>query len=159
MDHSYYMKIALEEACKAQDKDEVPVGAVLVDDAGLILAAAHNQTISASDPSAHAEILVLRDGAARLSNYRLTGTTLYSTIEPCMMCMGAIVHARVASLVYGAPDMKWGAAGSLYDFSSDARLNHRVNVVTGVEAEACKTLIQDFFRQKRKSVASWDSIT
>lgn len=153
------MKIALEEARKAQDKDEVPVGAVLVDDAGIILATGHNQTISASDPSAHAEILVLRDGADRLSNYRLTGTTLYSTIEPCMMCMGAIVHARVASLVYGAPDMKWGAAGSLYDFSSDARLNHRVTVVSGVEAEACKTLIQDFFRQKRKSVASWDSIT
>jgi tRNA(adenine34) deaminase len=154
MNHASYMKAAVEEAEKARRIDEVPIGAVLVDAGGDLIAAGHNQTITQQDPTAHAEMLVLRRAAERLKNYRLPGTTLYVTVEPCLMCMGAIVHARVGRLVFGAPDSKWGAAGSLYDFSTDSRLNHAIEVIAGIETDACRNLIQDFFRGKRKSIAS-----
>jgi tRNA(adenine34) deaminase len=147
--HEFYMRAALEEARKARGIEEVPVGAVLVSAAGDILAAAHNRTIAERDPTGHAEILALRRGAEKLQNYRLLNTTLYVTIEPCIMCMGAIVHARVARLVYGAPDPKWGAAGSLYNVAADPRLNHQVDVVSGARAEECRQLMQDFFRSRR----------
>jgi tRNA(adenine34) deaminase len=143
------MRIALEEARRAEQIDEVPVGAVLVDASGDLLAAACNRTIANADPTAHAEILALRAAAEKLRNYRLLNTTLYVTIEPCLMCMGAVVHARVARVVYGAPDPKWGAAGSLYHFALDPRLNHRPEVVAGVCEIECRKLIQEFFRLKR----------
>ena len=150
INHNAYMKLALSEAKKANEKAEVPIGAVLVSQAGDILAASHNQTISLSDPTAHAEILVLRKAAHQTQNYRLLNTILYVTIEPCVMCMGALVHARISRLVYGAKDPKWGAAGSLYDLADDIRLNHRVEVIAGICEDDCRALMQNFFRSKRK---------
>ena len=147
--HEHFMQIALVEALKAQAKDEVPVGAVLVDARGGILAAAHNQTIADSDPTAHAEILALRRAAGDAGNYRLLSTSLYVTIEPCVMCMGALIHARVGRIVFGAHDPKWGAAGSLYDFSQDHRFNHRPEIVGGVCLDECRALIKGFFQKKR----------
>jgi tRNA(adenine34) deaminase len=147
--HADYMRMALEEARRARQIDEVPVGSVLVAEYGDLLARAHNRTIADADPTAHAEILALRAAAAKLRNYRLLNTTLYVTIEPCCMCMGAIVHARVARVVYGAPDPKWGAAGSLYNLALDLRLNHRPEVLGGVCEDDCRELMQGFFRLKR----------
>ena len=143
------MAMAIEEAKKAADSDEVPVGAILVNDAGDILSTAHNAVVSTHDPTGHAEIRALRKGGRKRLNYRLLNTTLYVTIEPCVMCMGAIVHARVNRLVYGAPDPKWGAAGSLYNFSADPRFNHVVSVTAGVCRDECRTLIQNFFKNRR----------
>ena len=143
------MKLAIKEAKKAGQKAEVPVGAVLVAETGDILSSSHNQTITLADPTAHAEIMALRKAAKRILNYRLLGTTLYVTIEPCIMCMGAIVHARVTRVVFGAQDPKWGAAGSLYNFAEDVRLNHRPEIIHGVCQDECRALIQDFFRIRR----------
>jgi tRNA(adenine34) deaminase len=142
------MAIALEEAEAAIRKGEVPVGAVIVLD-GDILARAHNSPIALNDPTAHAEILVLRAAAEKLGNYRLTGTTLYVTVEPCIMCVGAIVHARISRLVYGAADPKNGGVTSLYRMLEDRRLNHTVEVKTGVLAGLCAELLSRFFREKR----------
>ena len=147
--HEYFMELALKEAKSAEQIGEVPVGAILVSENGEILSAAHNQTIKLADPTAHAEILTLRKAALEINNYRLLNTTLYVTVEPCIMCMGAIVHARISQVVFGAPDPKWGAAGSLYNFAADDRLNHRVDIITGVCAEDCRRLMQDFFLSKR----------
>jgi len=152
--HQKFIHIALLEAEKAGQRGEVPIGAVIVADNGEILAADHNRTIERSDPTAHAEILAMRAAAKQLYNYRLLNTTLYVTIEPCIMCMGAIINARVARVVFGAGDPKWGGAGSLYDFSSDIRLNHRVEVIRGVDEGDCRRLMQDFFRDKRKKGAN-----
>jgi tRNA(adenine34) deaminase len=143
------MKIALEEARRARQINEVPVGAVLVSASGDLLAEAHNQTIALQDPTAHAEILALRAAAGKLRNYRLLNTTLYVTVEPCVMCTGALVHARVKRLVFGASDPKWGGSGSLYNMAADPRLNHQIEVVAGVCAEECRELMQSFFRSKR----------
>ncbi|MES0447320.1 MAG: tRNA adenosine(34) deaminase TadA [Desulfobacterales bacterium] len=150
--HTKFMKLALDEAKKAVQKAEVPIGAVLVSDSWDILSLSHNQTISLADPTAHAEIITLRKAAQKLSNYRLLNTTLYVTIEPCIMCMGAIVHARVSRVVFGAKDPKWGAAGSLYNFANDTRLNFNPDIVHGVCEDECRTLIQDFFRLKRRDL-------
>ena len=147
--HKYFMGLALEEAKKAGHIGEVPVGAILVAASGEVLAAAHNRTINQVDPTAHAEILALRDAAIKYNNYRLLDTSLFVTIEPCIMCMGALVHARVKRVIYGANDPKWGAAGSLYNFSDDCRLNHRIEIVKGVREEECRVLMQAFFRAKR----------
>ena len=147
--HKYFMEIALQEAKKAGQIGEVPVGTIVVSGNGEIIAAAHNQTIKRVDPTAHAEILALRKAALEISNYRLLNTTLYVTVEPCIMCMGAIVHARISRLVFGTTDPKWGAAGSLYNYAEDDRLNHRVEIVADVCADDCRRLIQDFFRSKR----------
>ena len=147
--HENFMELALNEAKKAGQIGEVPVGAILVSENGEILSAAHNQTIKLADPTAHAEILTLRKAALEINNYRLLNTTLYVTVEPCIMCMGAIVYARISRVVFGAPDPKWGAAGSLYNFAADDRLNHRVDIITGVCAEDCRRLMQDFFLSKR----------
>ncbi len=144
-----FMELALKEAKKAGQIGEVPVGSVLVSENGEILSAAHNQTINLVDPTAHAEILALRKAALEINNYRLPNTTLYVTVEPCIMCMGAIVHARISRVVFGATDPKWGAAGSLYNYAEDDRLNHRVEITAGVRAEDCRRLMQDFFRAKR----------
>ena len=144
-----FMKLAIEEAKKAGQKAEVPVGAVLVAESGDILSFTHNQVITLVDPTAHAEISALREAATKVLNYRLLNTTLYVTIEPCLMCMGAIVHARVARVVFGARDLKWGAVGSLYNFAEDTRLNHRPNIIQGVCEDECRELMQEFFRSKR----------
>lgn len=143
------MRRALELAAIGEQAGEVPVGAVLVKD-GEILGEGWNQPIGSNDPSAHAEIVALRDAAARLNNYRLTGTTLYVTLEPCPMCAGAIIHARVACVVYGTRDPKGGAAGSVFDLlPSDHRFNHRVEVEGGVLAEQCAEQLRAFFRTRR----------
>ena len=147
--HSDYMRLALQEAKKAGQFDEVPVGAVLVSEAGEVLAAARNRTIELCEPTAHAEVIALREAAGKTRNYRLLNTTLYVTIEPCPMCMGALIHARVARLVFGAMDPKWGAAGSLYNLAQDRRLNHQIEVIAGVCAPECRGLVQEFFRRKR----------
>lgn len=147
--HTTYMRLALAEAEKAGQIDEVPVGAVLVSANGDLLAATHNQTIRQVDPTAHAEILALRQAAAALNNYRLPNSVLYVTIEPCAMCMGALIHARIATLVFGARDPRWGAAGSLYNLAVDERFNHRLEVIEGICEVECRDLIQTFFRNKR----------
>jgi tRNA(adenine34) deaminase len=147
--HEYFMDLALEEAKKAGQIGEVPVGAILVAESGKILTATHNRPINLVDPTAHAEILALRNGAIKLNNYRLLNTSLFVTVEPCIMCMGAIVHARVKRLIYGAGDPKWGAAGSLYNFATDDRLNHKVEIIKGVRDTECREMMQAFFRAKR----------
>jgi tRNA(adenine34) deaminase len=139
---------ALDEARRAAAAGEVPVGAIVVVD-GRVIARAHNAPIARHDPTAHAEILAIRAAAETLGNYRLTGATLYTTVEPCVMCCGAIVHARVARLVYGAADPKAGGVASLYRLLDDARLNHRVAVTAGVRAEECGALLTTFFRDRR----------
>ena len=147
-DHDF-MELALEEARLAAQEDEVPVGAVLVDRDGALLARAHNETIKRCDPTAHAEILALRGAAQVVGNFRLLDTTLYVTIEPCAMCMGALLHARVARIVFGAGDSKWGCAGSLYNLAGDGRLNHSISVDEGILKEECRALMQAFFRDRR----------
>jgi tRNA(adenine34) deaminase len=147
--HEKMMRLALAEAEKAGQNQEVPIGAVLVSAAGDILAKACNQTIGRADPTGHAEILAMRAAAQKIKNYRLLNTTLYVTVEPCVMCMGALIHSRVATLVFGAFDPKGGAAGSLYNFAADMRFNHRIEIIQGSCEAECGTLIQDFFRQKR----------
>lgn len=142
------MRLALAEAEKALQHGEVPVGAVIVLN-DRILAQAHNGPVGFKDPSAHAEILALRRAAAAEGNYRLQGTTLYVTIEPCLMCAGALVHARVSRLVFGAPDPKGGAVVSLYRVLEDSRFNHRVKVTGRVLGEACGEIMSRFFRGKR----------
>ncbi|MDD3581211.1 MAG: tRNA adenosine(34) deaminase TadA [Desulfobacca sp.] len=129
---SFYMDEALAEARKAQAAGEVPVGAVLVGPDGEIWGRGYNQPINLADPTAHAEILALREAARQAGNYRLPGTTLYVTIEPCLMCLGAIIHARLQRLVFGAPDPKAGACVSLYQIPADPRLNHRLEVQGGI---------------------------
>ena len=148
--HIKFMNPALKEAKKAGQIDEVPVGAVVVTEKGKILSSAHNQVIGLCDPTAHAEILAIRKAASKVQNYRLLNTTLYVTVESCIMCMGAIIHARISTVVFGAFDPKWGAAGSLYNFSDDTRLNHLPEILPGICKDECKALMQDFFRLKRK---------
>jgi len=146
---SPFMKEALQEATKGFEKGEVPVGAVIVDPDGVIVARAHNQPISLNDPCAHAEILALRQAGIFYRNYRLEGSTLVVTLEPCRMCIGAAMHARVSRVVFGTLDPKWGAAGSLYNVPEDLRLNHRLEVISGVLAEQCLKLMQAFFQMRR----------
>jgi len=148
-DLSHLMEQALREARTAFDSGEVPVGAVLARMDGEIIARASNKPIALHDPTAHAEILALRRGGVVEGNYRLTGCILAATVEPCLMCMGAIIQARIKHLVFGAPDPKCGAAGSLYDVPNDSRLNHRLRVTSGILEEDCRSLMQDFFRIRR----------
>lgn len=143
------MGLALAQAKAAADAGEVPVGAVVVGETGDILAQAHNAPISLNDPTAHAEILALRQAAARVGNYRLPGASLYVTIEPCLMCVGAMVQARIRRLVFGAADPKAGACISLYRIPKDARLNHRIEVTSSIREAECRELLQKFFRRKR----------
>ncbi|MGM0653047.1 MAG: tRNA adenosine(34) deaminase TadA [Bacillota bacterium] len=143
-----YMGIALEQAEVAGHCGEVPIGAVLVRD-GKVLAVDRNHKEEYKDATAHAEILVLRRGGQRLGGWRLSGATLYVTLEPCPMCAGAMVQARIDRLVYGAKDPKAGAAGTLYDITRDQRLNHRLIVTGGIREEQCVALLQQFFRSRR----------
>jgi len=149
------MRAALAEAEKARAAGEVPVGAVVVLD-GAIIGAGFNQPISGRDPTAHAEILALRAAAAKIGNYRLTGSTLYVTVEPCLMCVGAMVHARVGTVVYGATEPKAGAIISMISAHELAGLNHRLEAIGPVLEEECRDLMQDFFRSRRATARSVD---
>jgi tRNA(adenine34) deaminase len=144
----YYMTLALEEARKAERAGEVPVGAVVVFNGGVI-GSGFNHLILASDPTAHAEIVAMRSAAVALQNYRLTGSTLYCTLEPCIMCAGAIIHARIARVVFGVSDPRAGAGGSIYNVLQDSRLNHRVEMLSGVRESECASLLRGFFEQRR----------
>ena len=144
------MRAALDLAVQAEACGEVPVGAVLVKD-GEIVGRGYNHPISAHDPTAHAEIVAMRDAAQRLSNYRLGGCDLYVTLEPCAMCAGAMLHARIARVIYGAADPKTGACGSVIDLFSEARLNHHAEVTSGVLAPEAGAMLQRFFAASRRS--------
>lgn len=146
------MDEAIAEARDAPAHGDVPIGAALVRD-GEVLTRNHNRREIDADPTAHAELLVVREGARRLGNWRLEGCTLYVTLEPCTMCAGALVLARLPRLVFGADDPKAGAVGALYDVPRDPRLNHRVEVVRGVRASECGQLLKDFFRERRPGPA------
>jgi tRNA(adenine34) deaminase len=143
-----WMRAALEEAQKAQRAGEVPVGAVVVR-GGVLLGAGHNTPIASHDPSAHAEMNAIRAACAAAENYRLDGATIYVTLEPCVMCAGALVHARVQSLVFGARDLRFGGAGSKFQIADSELLNHRIQVVEGVLGAECLDLLQRFFSGKR----------
>jgi len=151
---AHYMQLALEQARLAAERGEVPVGAVLVDAQGMVLASDGNRPIEYNDPTAHAEMVVLRQAGRRLANYRLSGATMYVTIEPCVMCAGALVHARVSRLVYGADDPKAGGVVSLYQVGRDGRLNHNLEVAGGILGEECAAVLRGFFQRKRKKTAA-----
>ena len=148
-DDEQFMREALAEASRGAEAGEVPIGAVVVLD-GAVVARAHNAPIARADPTAHAEVLALRAAAERIRNYRLTGATLYVTLEPCVMCCGAALHARVARLVYAARDPKAGAVESLYRLLDDPRLNHGAATTAGVLADAASRLLSAFFEAKRR---------
>jgi tRNA(adenine34) deaminase len=147
VDHESFLRLALEQAALARERGEVPVGAVVVRE-DRVLGAGFNQPIGSHDPTAHAEVVALRAAARAVGNYRLPGARLYVTVEPCLMCVGAIVHARIATVVYGATDPKAGAVRSLLD-PATLPLNHRFAVVEGVLADECAALLRDFFRARR----------
>jgi tRNA(adenine34) deaminase len=143
-----YMHLAIEQAQLAAEAGEVPVGAVLVRD-GQVISKAFNKPITNHDPSAHAEMLALREAALLQENYRIPGSTLYVTLEPCAMCSGAMLHARIDRVVYGAPDPKTGAAGSVLDLFSSKQINHQTSVEGGIMSEECGQLLRDFFKGRR----------
>ncbi|WP_371374927.1 tRNA adenosine(34) deaminase TadA [Sporomusa aerivorans] len=149
MDDSYYMELALAEARKAFDLGEVPIGAVLVID-DQVVASAHNMREEWHDATAHAEVIVIREACRQLKRWRLTGATLYVTIEPCPMCAGALVMSRVDRLVYGSPDYKAGAVESLFNIVKHPGLNHRLEITAGVLADKCSGIMKEFFRMRRK---------
>lgn len=148
------MRKAITEAKIAARLDEIPIGACLIDKDNNLLAVGGNRTIAENDPTAHAEILVLREAARKIGNYRLLDTTLYTTIEPCAMCAGALVNARVKRLVYGAADERFGAAETIFNICNNSSLNHRLEITSGILTDECRQLIQDFFRQKREKTNS-----
>jgi tRNA(adenine34) deaminase len=145
------MHLALAEARAAEADGEVPVGAVIVSPSGEVLATGNNRVLRDFDPTAHAEIVALRRAGLALGNYRLLGCSLYVTLEPCAMCAGAILHARIARLVYAAPDPKAGACGSVLSVMNHAALNHRVEVVSGILAQECSAVLSGFFRSRRNA--------
>ena len=145
----FWVRKAIEAAVEARELGEIPIGACLIDANGELLAVAGNRTITLSDPTAHAEILVLREAGAKIRNYRLTETTLYTTIEPCAMCAGALVNARIERLVFGAHDIRFGAVESVFQICDKGSLNHQIDITKGVLAEDCRKLMQDFFRARR----------
>ena len=145
-----FMRHALQEARKARELGEVPVGAVIVDETGSLLASAGNRSIGDRDPGGHAEMAAMRAAGKKLDNYRLLNTTMYVTIEPCIMCAGAIIHARIGRLVFGALDPKAGAIVSCYQIGRDGKLNHHLEVAGGLLADECGELLTSFFREKRR---------
>jgi tRNA(adenine34) deaminase len=151
MNHADLMQIALAEARAAEAAGEVPVGAIVVSPTGEVMASGNNRVLRDSDPTAHAEVVALRAAGLAFGNYRLLGCSLYVTLEPCAMCAGAILHARIARLVYAAPDPKAGACGSVLSVMNHPALNHRVEVVSGVMAEECSTMLTNFFRGRRNA--------
>lgn len=149
MEHNYFMSLALKEAKKAFKKEEVPVGCVIVRD-NKVIGIGHNLRETKNDPTLHAEIAAIKKASKKLSSWRLTNSIVYVTVEPCIMCMGALILARVKRVVFGCHDKKWGACGSLYDISKDKRLNHRIEVVSGVMERECREMMQGFFSKLRK---------
>ena len=147
-EHLQFMAEAVAEARRAEAEGEVPVGAVAVAD-GQVVGAGHNRPIGLGDPTAHAEILAIRAAASTLKSYRLTTTSIYVTLEPCVMCVGAMLNARIVRVVYGARDDKAGALGSVYDIGRDGVLNHRIEVIGGVMGTECAELMREFFRKRR----------
>ena len=145
----YFMRLALSQARHAQDLGEIPVGAVIVDDTGAVIAVGCNRTVIDNDPSAHAEIVALRQAGALLNTYRLTDLTMYVTLEPCCMCSGSLIHARLKRVVFGAKDPKTGACGSVFNVLIDPRHNHKLEVVSGVLEDECSTLLKNFFKMRR----------
>jgi tRNA(adenine34) deaminase len=145
----FLMRAAIKAAVEARETGEIPIGACLTNGKGEIIAVAGNRTITNNDPTAHAEILVLREAAAKIGNYRLNGATIYTTIEPCAMCAGALVNARIKRLVFGALDERFGAVETLFRICDNSSLNHRIDIKSGVLAEECRNLMRDFFRRKR----------
>lgn len=143
------MEEALREAEKAANKGEVPIGAVIVSD-DKIIARGHNLKEISADPTAHAEIIAIKKASRKLGEWRLLNSTIYVTLEPCLMCMGALIQARVPRLVFGSYDPKAGACGSVYDVSNDKRLNHRIKVITGIMPVECERILKDFFKDLRK---------
>ena len=148
-DDEFFMRQALVEAQKSLSKDEVPVGAVLVSE-NEIISCAHNEPVAKNDPTAHAEMIAIRKAGSKMRNYRLSGCDLYVTLEPCAMCLGAAVHARISRLIFGALDPKGGAVESVMKFPLE-RMNHRVEIVGGVLAGECGKILKDFFKIKRRS--------
>ena len=151
-----WMQLALAQATLAQQLGEVPVGAVLVDAQGELLATGFNRTIIDHDPTAHAEIVALRAGAQQVQNYRLPGASLYVTLEPCAMCLGAMLHARLARVVFGAPDPKTGVCGSVLNLALEKQLNHHTQVEGGVLAQECGDTLRQFFKERRSKDAKHD---
>ena len=147
-DDEKWMDLAIQQAIKAEKEGEVPIGAVLVKDE-LLIAKAHNQPITKNDPTAHAEVQLLRNAGKKLQNYRLTGSTLYVTLEPCAMCFGAMIHARVKRIVFGAYDPKTGVCGSSEDLTNANCFKHKINVTGGVSERKCSQLLQAFFKSLR----------
>ena len=147
------MRFALEEARQGADEGKVPIGAIVVID-NCVVGAAHNLPVGLRDPTAHAEMLAIREAASLVGEYRLTEASLYVTLEPCVMCVGAIVNARIAKVYYGARDAKAGALGSVYDIGRDGRLNHRVEIYGGILAEECARVLREFFAPRRARKAS-----
>ncbi len=149
LSHEHWMQLALEQAARAAAAGEVPVGAVVVSPEGQLLGSGYNQPIAGKDPTAHAEVMALRAAAAKVDNYRLPGCTLYVTIEPCTMCVGAMVHARISHLVYGAPEPRFGAVVSGRRLLDEGEFNHRMSYEGGVLAERCGEVMREFFRSRR----------
>ena len=149
MDDKIFMKLALDEARQAFNENEVPIGAVIIDDSGILVCGEHNRIEQLKDATAHAEILALRAASRKLNRRRLSSCTLYSTVEPCAMCAGALVLCRVRRLVYGATDSKFGAAESLFNVTDNPALNHRLNVTAGVLEDECLALMKNFFAAVR----------
>jgi tRNA(adenine34) deaminase len=152
-----WMRLALEQARLAQEAGEVPVGAVMIDSNGGLLATGFNRTIQDHDPTGHAEVVALRAAAKQSGNYRLPGATLFVTLEPCAMCIGAMMHARLARVVFGASDPKTGACGSVIHLPSEPRLNHHTNVHGGVLANECGEILRDFFKRRRSKESQIES--
>jgi tRNA(adenine34) deaminase len=148
-DHNLFMRVALDLAITASRAGEMPVGAIMVD-AGIIIGQGFNRIEMEGDPTAHAEIIAIREAAARKGDWRLHSATLYVTVEPCIMCAAAVLHARVRRVVYGAPDKRWGGFGSLFDLAHDPRMNHECEVVSGIMEKECSQLCSDFFHQVRQ---------
>jgi tRNA(adenine34) deaminase len=149
-----FMTLALQQAQLAWQCGEVPVGAVLVDAQGNVVGAGYNRTITDNDPTAHAEVVALRNAAQALQNYRLPGLTMYVTLEPCAMCIGAMLHARLDAVVYGATDPKTGACGSVLSVHAVRQLNHQTRVQAGLMAQECSQMLRDFFRERRAQAAA-----
>ena len=147
--NEFWMRRAIEAAHEAEILNEVPIGACLIDKNGELLAVAGNRTRIDCDPTAHAEIIILREAAKKIGNYRLTETTIYTTIEPCAMCAGALIQARIARLVFGATDERFGAVETHFRICDSSSLNHRMEITSGVLADECRTLMQNFFRARR----------
>ncbi|NLY64024.1 MAG: tRNA adenosine(34) deaminase TadA [Alcaligenaceae bacterium] len=152
--HEVFMKMALQQAQLAYDCAEVPVGAIVVNREGEVVGKGYNRTITDSDPTAHAEIVALRQAAAHERNYRLPDLTVYVTLEPCVMCIGALTHARIAHIVYGASDPKTGACGSVLCIQANKKINHHTKISSGVLGQECADILRQFFRERRKGSGS-----